>query len=103
MNIHDFLQKFDVQASELDKISDKAISLTHRLDRLKNQMKSIGIFSAKAERFFLFLETITGVHRDATWIWTYLPTHVTVGILNRLNDARTIQEVNGILVNTDPE
>jgi hypothetical protein len=48
-----FLQRFELQVNEMDKISDKAASLTQRLDRLKGQMKSIGIFSEKAERFFL--------------------------------------------------
>jgi hypothetical protein len=97
-----FLQRFELQVNEMDKISDKAASLTQRLDRLKGQMKSIGIFSEKAERFFLYLETMVGLHKDALRIWTYLPTPTTVQMLNRLNGARTIQEVDGILMNPTP-
>jgi hypothetical protein len=97
---NNLLEKFEVQVREIEKMTDKAISLTERLDKLKNLMREQGILSNGAERFFLYLDRTIRVHRDSFKLWIHLPTKTTVSILNKLDKATTVEEVNSILSQT---
>ena len=97
---NNLLEKFEVQVREIEKMTDKAISLTERLDKLKNLMRSQGIFSNGADRFFSYLDAQIRVHRYSFKLWIHLPTKTTVSILNKLDKATTVEEVNSILSQT---
>lgn len=97
---NNLLEKFEVQVREIEKMTDKAISLTERLDKLKNLLRAQGILSNGAERFFLYLDTQIRLHRDSFKLWIHLPTKTTVSILNKLDKATTVEEVNSILSQT---
>jgi hypothetical protein len=94
------LQKFEVQVKETYEMTEKAISLTERLDKLKNLLKAQGILSNDAERFFLYLDKQIRVHRDSFKLWIHLPTKTTVSILNKLDKTTTMEEVDSILSQT---
>jgi hypothetical protein len=97
---NNLLEKFEVQVREIEKMTDKAISLTERLDKLKNLLRAQGILSNDTERFFLYLDTEIRVHRDSFKLWIHLPTKTTVSILNKLDKATTVEEVDSILSQT---
>lgn len=97
---NNLLEKFEVQVREIEKMTDKAISLNERLDKLKNLLRAQGILSNGAERFFLYLDTQIRVHRDSFKLWIHLPTKTTVSILNKLDKATTVEEVDSILSQT---
>jgi hypothetical protein len=97
---NNLLEKFEVQVREIEKMTDKAISLTERLDKLKNLLRAQGILSNDTERFFLYLDTEIRVHRESFKLWIHLPTKTTVSILNKLDKATTVEEVDSILSQT---
>ena len=97
---NNLLEKFEVQVREIEKMTDKAISLNERLDKLRNLLKAQGILSNDADRFFLYLDTQIRVHRDSFKLWIHLPTKTTVSILNKLDKATTMEEVDSILSQT---
>ncbi len=104
---NNLLEKFEVQVKETYEMTEKSISLTERLDKLKNLMRAQGILSNDAERFFSYLDTQIRVHsflghqpRDSFKLWIHLPTKTTVSILNKLDKATTMEEVDSILSQT---
>jgi hypothetical protein len=94
---NDLLQMFKVQVEETYEMTEKAISLTERLDKLKNLMRSQDILSNDADRFFLYLDSMVRLHREWFNLWIYLPTKTTVSILNKLEKSTTVEEVESIL------
>ena len=97
---NNLLEKFEVQVREIEKMTDKAISLNERLGKLKNLLSAQGILSNDADRFFSYLDTQIRVHRDSFKLWIHLPTKTTVSILNKLDKATTMEEVDSILSQT---
>ena len=97
---NDLFQMFKVQVEETYEMTEKSISLTERLDKLKNLMRAQGILSNGADRFFSYLDTQIRVHRDSFKLWIHLPTKTTVSILNKLDKATTMEEVDSILSQT---
>lgn len=97
---NNLLEKFEVQVKETYEMTEKSISLTERLDKLKNLMRAQGILSNGADRFFSYLDAQIRVHRDSFKLWIHLPTKTTISILNKLDKATTLEEVNSILSQT---
>jgi len=97
---NNLLEKFEVQEKEIEKMTDKAISLTERLGKLKNLLRAQGILSNGADRFFSYLDTQIRVHRDnreSSKFWIYLPTKTTISVLNKLEKSTKEKEVESIL------
>jgi hypothetical protein len=94
---NDLLQMFKVQVEETYEMTEKTILLQERLDKLKNIMRSQDILSNDADRFFLYLDSMVRLHREGGNLWIYLPTKTTVYILNYLEKATTMEEVDFVL------
>jgi hypothetical protein len=97
---NNLLQMFKVQAEETYEMTEKSISFTERIDKLKNLMRAQDILSNDADRFFLYLDSMVRLHREGGNLWIYLPTKTTVSILNALAFATMLEEVNSILSQT---
>jgi hypothetical protein len=94
---NDLFQMFKVQVEETYEMTEKAISLTERIYKLKNLMSAHGILSNDADRFFFYLDSMIRLHREGGNLWIYLPTKTTVSILNYLEKATTMEEVDFVL------
>jgi malate synthase len=94
---NNLLQMFKVQVEETYEMTEKAISLTERLDKLKNLMRAQGILTKDADRFFFYLDSMIRLHRDGGNLWIYLPTKKGIDVLNKLGNATTEKEVESIL------
>jgi len=94
---NDLLQMFKVQVEETYEMTEKAISLTERIDKLKNLMRAQDILSNDADRFFLYLDSMVRLHREGGNLWIYLPTKKVIDVLNKLGNATTEKEVESIL------
>ena len=96
---NNLLEKFEVIVEETHEMAEKVLLLHERLDKLKNLMRAQDILSNDAERFFLYLDTQIRLDReDNLWIfWIYLPTKTTVSILNAMEEATTMEEVDFVL------
>jgi hypothetical protein len=94
------VQRFEVQVREIEEMTDKAISLNERLDKLKNLMTAQGILSSDSEKLFKYLDISIRVYRYAYRLWIYLPTKEGIFILNKLDKATTMEEVDSILSQT---
>ena len=94
---NNLLEKFEVQVREIEEMTDKAISLTERLDKLKNLLRAQGILSSDSEKLFKYLDISIRVYRDEFKLWIYLPTKEGIFILNKLANATTENEVDSIL------
>jgi hypothetical protein len=85
---------------ETHEMAEKILSLTERLDKLKNLLRAQGILSNDADRFFSYLDTQIRVHRDnreSSKFWIYLPTKTTISVLNKLEKSTKEKEVESIL------
>lgn len=94
---NNLLQMFKVQSEETYEMTEKSISLTERLDKLKNLMSAQGILTNDVDRFFLYLDSMVRLHREGGNLWIYLPTKTTVSILNKLEKSTTVEEVDSVL------
>lgn len=94
---NNLLQMFKVQSEETYEMTEKSILFTERIDKLKNLMRAQDILSNDADRFFLYLDSMVRLHREWFNLWIYLPTKTTVSILNKLEKATTVEEVDSVL------
>jgi hypothetical protein len=94
---NDLFQMFKVQVEETYEMTEKAISLTERIYKLKNLMSAHGILSNDADRFFFYLDSMIRLHREGGNLWIYLPTKKVIDVLNKLGNATTEKEVESIL------
>ncbi len=94
---NDLFQMFKVQVEETYEMTEKAISLTERIYKLKNLMSARGILSNDADRFFFYLDSMIRLHREEGNLWIYLQTKKVIDVLNKLGKATTEKEVESIL------